>query len=76
MNVKNSWNLTPLSVALQKGHKIIVRKLLERNDIDVNCKDDTGKTLIVQEIMHHKEITEHLRYLIEVKKADVNITDL
>ena len=55
---------------------VIVRKLLERNDIDVNCKDDTGKTLIVQEIIHHKEITEHLRYLIEVKKADVNITDL
>lgn len=49
---------------------------MERNDIDVNCKDDTGKTLIVQEIIHHKEITEHLRYLIEVKKADVNITDL
>ena len=59
--MKNFWNLTPLSVPYRKDTRSYLENYLERNDIDVNCKDGTGKTLIVQEIIPHKEITEHIK---------------
>ena len=45
-NAVNTWKLTPLSVALQKGHFGVVKTLLNFASTDVNCKDDEGRTLV------------------------------
>jgi ankyrin repeat protein len=45
-NAKNQWNLTPLSVALQKNLFGVVKALLNYSTTDVNCKDDEGRTLV------------------------------
>ncbi len=50
VNTLNSWNLSPLSVALAKGHFGCVKKLLAYPEIDVNCKDSEGRTILSKSI--------------------------
>ena len=45
-NVVNTWKLTPLNVALAKGHFGVVKTLLNFPSTDVNCRDDDGRTLV------------------------------
>ena len=52
MNLLNSWNLSPLSVAMQKNHFGCVKKLLSYPGTDVNVKDDEGKTLVMNTIIN------------------------
>jgi len=37
---KNSW--TPLSWAVKKGHKAIVKLLLKEGKVDINLRDKNG----------------------------------
>ena len=37
INAKNSWNLTPILVALMKNHYRCIKKLTSYPHIDVNC---------------------------------------
>jgi len=46
LNINNTWNLAPISVAMAKGHFGIVRRLLDYPGTDINCKDVDGRTLI------------------------------
>ncbi|CAK63631.1 unnamed protein product (macronuclear) [Paramecium tetraurelia] len=76
-NLPNSWKLTPLSVALQKNHLGIVKKLLSYPTTDVNCKDDEGRTLISSSLSKFTvDSFEYMKYLILEKNADVKIADL
>lgn len=46
INQLNSWKLSPVTVAFLKNHTNIVKKILDFPNINVNCKDDNGRTLI------------------------------
>lgn len=76
MNLNNTWNLAPISVAMAKGHFGIVRKLLDYPGTDVNCKDVDGRTLISKALDDLSPRTlSHIEYLVQEKKADPNIAD-
>jgi len=47
-DAKNSWKTTPLSVSIQKGRHQISSHLLKLPQVDVNFKDDDGKTLFTK----------------------------
>jgi len=46
--------------------------LLALKDIDVNCKDDKGRSLIINEIRRIEWNEEYLNMLVVEKKALVN----
>ena len=46
-NHKNEWNLTPLSVAFLKGNKGIGKFLAELPGVDIEVRDDKGRTLLL-----------------------------
>jgi ankyrin repeat protein/predicted DNA-binding WGR domain protein len=76
-NVYNSWKLTPIAGAMMKNHYGIINKLLDYPDIDVNCKDDNGRTLLSNSIRILSEKTVNFaRLIIEKHKADITIPDL
>jgi ankyrin repeat protein/predicted DNA-binding WGR domain protein len=76
-NVYNSWKLTPIAGAMMKNHYGIINRLLEYPDIDVNCKDDNGRTLLSNSIRILSEKTLNFARLIITKhKADITIPDL
>ena len=77
INVYNDWKIQPILVAMLKGQVGIVQILLEQEGIDVNGKDESGRTLVSQGVeMLTEESIKHLRILLEVKKADCNIADI
>jgi len=77
VNFKNDWKITPLGIAMLKGNFGCVRRMLENPDVDVNCKDEKGRTLLSLCIdTLDDESFEQVRYLIEDKKADVTMADL
>src|SRR5690348_1670271 len=68
---------TPLAVAMLKGHLGIADFLLEQEGVDVNIKDDEGRTLVAQAVLDVSETTlVKLQYLVGKKKADVNVPDV
>lgn len=77
INVQNDWKLSPLLVALLKGHAGVVTQLLKKPSIDVNCKDESGQTILSLAVGMLSEPTlEQMEYLLAVKQADPNIPDL
>jgi ankyrin repeat protein len=76
-NAVNTWKLTPLCVALSKGHFGVVKKLLNFASTDVNCKDDEGRTLVSSSISKFNQKSfEEIQFLIDEKRVDVTIKDL
>jgi ankyrin repeat protein len=76
-NAKNSWNLTPLSVALQKNLFGVVKALLNYERTNVNCKDDEGRILVSSSLSKFTaDSFEYIKFLILEKNADVTIGDL
>lgn len=47
LNACNEWKLTPTAVALLKGHKGIAKPLLAMPGVDINFKDDKGRTVLL-----------------------------
>jgi ankyrin repeat protein len=77
INAQNDWKLSPLLIALLKGHSGIVTKLLKKPAIDVNCKDESGRTILsLATQMLSEETLEQMAYLLNEKAADPNIPDL
>jgi len=75
VNNGNAWKLTPINIAMLKNHYGCVRALLEHPDIDVNCKDEKGRTLLYMSLLQiDKDIEEFVRYVLQ-KGADPNIAD-
>lgn len=79
INAQNSWNLTPLSVGLMKCHSRCVKQLLEYKDINVNCQDDQGKSLLYLEtetfFEDFEEKYKKIKYWMD-KGADPNVCDI
>ncbi|CDW79015.1 nad(+) adp-ribosyltransferase-3 [Stylonychia lemnae] len=72
----NAWKSTPITIALQKNHIAIVKELLKTSDIDVNSKDDEGRTLLTLAMANiNFESIEFINHLINSKGSDVNQQD-
>ena len=73
-----SRKTTPLAIAMLKGHLAIADYLLEREGVDVNIKDEEGRTLVGQ-ALGSGEISEttltQLEYLVCKKGANAVIAD-
>jgi len=59
-----------------KNHFGCVKKMLEHEDVDVNCKNDTGRTLLSLTLDSITENTvSQVEFLLLKKHADPNIAD-
>jgi len=76
-NVFNDWKISPLGVAMLKGHFACADLLLNQKGVDVNITDDQGCTLLAQscKILNTNSITQ-IQYLVEKKGANTEISDL
>mmetsp|Transcript_30558 Transcript_30558/g.46854 ORF Transcript_30558/g.46854 Transcript_30558/m.46854 type:complete len:84 (+) Transcript_30558:230-481(+) len=73
INVMNSWKVSPINIAMLKNHEGCVKALLEYPEVDVNCKDEKGRTLLTLSLLDlRKGTTDFVKYLLE-KGADPNI---
>ena len=77
MNAENSWRVTPITIAMLKNHQGIVKSFLKLDTIDVNGKDDQGRTLLTMALVDltDDDVVDFIKFLIS-KGANVNITDL
>ena len=77
INANNSWKVTPITIAMLKNNIGIVYDLLKRKDIDVDGKDDQGRTILMLSMADLTESSciEFTKHLLE-KGADVNAKDI
>lgn len=76
LNAENSWKVTPINIAMLKNHEGIVKKFLDMPGIDVNCKDEKGRTLLTMALLDISERTSSfVKYLLQ-RGADPNIEDI
>ena len=76
VNAANMWKITPITVAMLKNHQGIVKELLKRDEIDVNGKDEDGRTLLtmaIEDLSDHT-VFDFIKFLLE-KGADATVTD-
>jgi len=76
VNIENMWKSTPLTIAMQKGHFAIVRKIFTEQDIDVENKDEEGRTILMLAISSiNSQTFDFVSELIDGKHANVNAQD-
>lgn len=77
INAENSWRVTPITIAMLKNHQGIVKNFLKLDTVDVNGKDDKGRTLLTMALVDltDDEVVEFVKFLIN-KGANVNTQDL
>ena len=77
VNASNIWKTTPVTVAMLINHPGTVKKLLEVEKVDVNGKDDQGRTLLSLQMMNLTEphCVEFAQFLLS-KGANPNIKDV
>ena len=77
INAENMWKVTPITIAMLKNHQGIVKELLKREDVDVNGKDDQGRTLLIMAMsdLRDSRALDFIKFLVE-KGADVSIADV
>lgn len=76
VNSQNSWKISPINIAMLKNHHGCVKRFLEEPNVDVNGKDDKGRTLIMLALCSlDDESHDFISFLLK-KGADPNIADL
>ncbi len=76
VNAQNSWKTTPINIAMLKNHTGCVKRLLEEPNVNVNGKDEKGRTLLMLSLLMIDEDSEDfIAYLLR-KGADPNLADL
>ncbi|KRW99702.1 Ankyrin repeat-containing domain [Pseudocohnilembus persalinus] len=81
VNSVNSWNLTPLQIAQMKCHTRCLKYLIKQPNINVNCRDDEGITLLAKSVIQLYQDYENIDLNIEQIKfwlnanSDPNIAD-
>ena len=75
----NEWNLTPLGIAIMKSHKGIVDHLITLPAIDINTRDDKGRTILLKMLDGQKnfspELLRDIKSLVSDYGADPVLTD-
>jgi hypothetical protein len=73
INAQNIWKITPVNIALLKNHTGCIKRFLMEPDIEINGKDDKGRTLLHMSLIRIDDYTlEFVKLLVE-KGADLNI---
>jgi len=74
INASNSWKVTPITIAMLNNHTGTVKRLLQEPSVDVNGKDDEGRTLLILTMLELSDQSDvdFAKYLLE-KGADPNI---
>jgi len=76
-NVFNSWNINPITIGVLKGHFGFVTNMLKYPSVNVNCKDQNGKTLLMHSLnVFNKGSLEFMGLLVKENNADLNLEDL
>lgn len=77
VNAMNSWKVTPITIAMLNNHLGTVKRLLEEPGVDVNGKDDKGRTLLSMAMLNLEEAgcVEFSKFLLD-KGADINLGDI
>jgi ankyrin repeat protein len=77
VNAENSWRVTPITIAMLKNHQGIVKSFLKLDSIDVNGKDDQGRTLLTMALVDltDDDVVDFIKFLIS-KGANVKTADL
>jgi ankyrin repeat protein/predicted DNA-binding WGR domain protein len=76
VNSVNNWNLSPILVALMKNHPRCLKLLVNYPEIDVNCQDKNGLSLIDSCANQFTDMSfEFCEFLIKEKHANVNVED-
>ena len=73
VELKDETDRTPISWAAGNGHEGVVRRLIERSDVDVDAKDDCGSTPLIWAAENGHETV--VRLLIERDDVDINAKD-
>jgi ankyrin repeat protein/predicted DNA-binding WGR domain protein len=77
INAVNDWKIPPLLIAMLKEQIGCVERLLKEHSIDINCKDEQGRTLLSQTIeVLSLDTLRQIEYFLFEKKADPDIPDL
>lgn len=68
-NIASDWKMTPVCIAFLKGHFGLVDLLLNQPGVDINFKDDRGRTLvsIAASSKLVPELMDQLNYLLNKK---------
>ena len=78
---RNEWGLSPLGVAVMKGHKGIADHLATLPGIDINMKDDKGRTLLASMLVEQQgggfsmNFMDEIKVLVERHGADPQLSD-
>ncbi len=65
VNATNSWKITPINIAMLKNHQGCVKLLLDQPNVDVNGKDEKGRTLLHLALVSlNEESFEFIKYLL------------
>jgi ankyrin repeat protein len=77
LNAMNSWKVTPITIAMLNNHFGTVKRLLQEETVDVNGKDDKGRTLLSMAVMNLEEpnCVDFVKFLLD-KGADPNMGDV
>jgi ankyrin repeat protein len=82
INAANEWKLTPVSVAMLKGHTGISKYLLDMPGVDINFRDDKGRTVLVTMLANlstekplTQELVREIKDMVERRGADPKIAD-
>jgi ankyrin repeat protein len=55
VNAQNSWKVTPITIAMLNNHIGTVKRLLQEPTVDVNGKDEKGRTLLMMNMIDLSE---------------------
>mmetsp|Transcript_43736 Transcript_43736/g.71094 ORF Transcript_43736/g.71094 Transcript_43736/m.71094 type:complete len:1503 (-) Transcript_43736:654-5162(-) len=72
----NDWKVSPLAIAMMKGHFAVADFLLGHEGVDINVVNDTGMTLVAQACSEIDESAlNQLEYLLVKRHARVDLAD-
>ncbi|MEA3383831.1 MAG: ankyrin repeat domain-containing protein [Campylobacterota bacterium] len=69
----NKDNVSDVVMSVEKGNSLLVDTLFKMKQIDINYKDQNGRTLLQDAVMSGKK--DIIKYLVTNKKVDLNSKD-